>query len=138
MTFAISKIMINAPADALWKVIGNFGAACDYLALVVNCVVEGTGVGARRTLTSIDGSTIIERLDAQDPVTHQLSYSLLTDTPFRDCLTTVALNDRGSTMTELSWSATFEPDVLPVSEAVELMEFALAANCRALKSFIER
>jgi len=33
---------------------GDFGAACYYLDGVVNCTVEGAGVGARRTLTSAD------------------------------------------------------------------------------------
>ena len=56
MTQASCKTTIHAPADAVWQVIGDFGAACPYLARVVNCTVEGEGVGAQRTLTSADGS----------------------------------------------------------------------------------
>ena len=51
MTQVSSKTTIHAPADAVWQVIGDFGAACQYLAGVVDCTVEGEGVGARRTLT---------------------------------------------------------------------------------------
>jgi hypothetical protein len=57
MTQALTKIMIYAPADAIWQVIGDFRAACHYLAMVVNCTVEGEGVGAVPTLTSLDGTT---------------------------------------------------------------------------------
>ena len=57
MTQASSKIIINAPADAIWQVISDFRAACQYLDMVVNCTVEGAGVGALRTLTSADGTT---------------------------------------------------------------------------------
>jgi hypothetical protein len=134
----VSKtITLNATADAIWRVIGDFSAACDYLSMVVQCRVEGEGIGALRTLTGADGSTIIERLDAMDPTTHQLSYALLTDTPFRNCLTTVILRDLGLNLTEIGWSATFEADGIPSSEAAELMEGALATNCLALKEFME-
>ena len=137
MTQVSSKIIIHAPADAIWQVISDFGAGDQYLAGVVNCTVEGEGVGALRTLTSADGSTIVERLAALDAAAHRLSYALLTDTPFCDCLTTMALRDLGPNQAELTWSATFQPDGLPVSEAVELLEGALAENCRALKQFME-
>ena len=138
MTQVLTKIMIHAPADAIWLVIGDLHSACHYLAMVVNCTVEGAGVGVLRTLTSVDGSIIVERLEALDKAAHQLSYALLTDTPFRNCLTTMMVRDLGPRQAELEWSATFEPDGLPASEAVELMEGALAANCLALKQFLER
>jgi len=76
-------------------VISEFGAAGRYLAGVVDCTVEGEGVGALRTLTSADGSAIVERLEALDEVTYRLSYALLTDTPFADCLNSLALRDLG-------------------------------------------
>ena len=138
MTQALTKIMIRAPADAIWQVISDFGAACLYLAMVVNCTVEGEGVGAQRTLTSADDSVIVERLETLAEDAQRLSYSLLTDTPFRDCLTTMTVRNLGPSQAELEWSVTFEADGLPASEAAELMEGALAANCLALKQFLER
>ena len=137
MTQVLTKIMIHAPADAIWQAIGDFAAAGQYLSGVVTCTVEGEGVGALRTLTSADGSTVVERLESLDQAAHRLSYALLTDTPFRNCLTTMALRDLGPSQAELEWSATFKPDGLPASEAAELMEGALAANCLALKQFME-
>jgi hypothetical protein len=137
MTYASCKTTINIPADAIWQVIGDFGAASQYLAGIVNCTVEDAGVGALRTLTSSDGSTIVERLETLDGVARRLSYALLTDTPFRDCVTTMAVSDLGPNQAELVWSASFQPDGLPASEAVMLLEGALAANCLALKQFIE-
>jgi hypothetical protein len=138
MTQALAMIMIHAPADAIWQVISDFCAAGQYLTRVVNCTVEGEGVGARRTLTSADGSTVVERLETLDEDAHRLSYTLLTDTPFGNCLTTMTLRELGPYLAELAWSATFEADGLPASEAVELMEGALAANCLALKQFLDR
>jgi hypothetical protein len=138
MTQALSKITIHAPADALWRVISDFGAAWQYLVMVDDCRVAGAGIGALRTLTSVDGSTIVERLESLDEVARRLSYALLTDTPFGNCLTTVAVRDLGSHQAELAWSASFQPEGLPESEAVALLEGALAANCLAVKQLLER
>lgn len=137
MTQAFSKITIHAPTDAVWQVISDFGAAGRYLAGVVDYTVEGEGVGAMRTLTSADGSTIVERLETLDTASQRLSYALLTDTPFGNCLTTMTVRDLGSNQAELTWSASFQADGLPASEAVDLLEGALAENCFALKQFLE-
>ena len=137
MIQASYKISIDVPADAIWQVISDFGAASQYLAGVADCTVEGEGVGARRTLTSAEGSTIVERLETLDGVAHRLSYALLTDTPFRNCVTTMMVRELGQSRAELEWSATFEADGLPAEEARELLEDALAANCLALKQFME-
>jgi hypothetical protein len=137
MTHVNRMITIHASADAIWQVISDLRAACQYLAMVVNCTVAGAGVGALRTLTSVDGSTVVECLEALDQAGHRMSYALLTDTPFSNCLTTMAVRDLGPSQAELTWSATFEADGLPASEAAELMEGALAANCVALKQFME-
>jgi hypothetical protein len=134
-------------------VISDFGAACQVLPGVDNCTVAGEGVGAVRTLTLADGGTIVERLEALDDAAHRLSYALLTDTPFGNCLTTVSLSDvslgdvslsdvslrdLGRGRCQVTWSASFEADGLPASEAVALLEGALAANCLALKQLLER
>lgn len=137
MAQVLSRITIRASADAIWQVISDFSAACRYLAMVDDCSVAGQGIGALRTLTSADGSMIVERLEATDVATRRLSYALLTDTPFGNCLTTMSVRDLGPNQAELAWSASFQPDGLPASEAASLLEGALAANCLALKQFME-
>lgn len=63
MTRVSCTIEIQAPAEIIWPVISDFGAAGDYLVGVINCTVESQGVGDLRTLTSTDGSTVVERLE---------------------------------------------------------------------------
>ena len=137
MTQASCKIEINMPAEAVWQVLSDFGAACQYLAMVVDCTVVGAGVGALRTVTNTDGSTIVERLEALDEASYRLSYALLTDTPFRDCLTTVTVYELGRGACEVAWRATFDADGLPANEALDMLEGALTANCLALKQLFE-
>jgi hypothetical protein len=138
MTRAACQTTIHVAADAVWQVISDFGAAGQYLVGVANCTVDGKGVGAQRTLTSTDGTdAIVERLEMLDQVTHRLSYALLTDTPFRNCLTSIAIHDLGPSMAEVEWSATLEADGLPADESRDMLEAALTANCLALKQFME-
>jgi hypothetical protein len=137
MTQASSRITIHVTADDIWQVISDFGAAGQYLAGVVDCTVEGEGIGALRTLTSADGSAIVERLETLDEDAHRLSYALLTETPFRNCLTTMELRDLGQGQCEVTWAATFEADGLPECEAQEMLQGALELNGRALQRFID-
>ena len=138
MTQVFSTITINRAGDAIWRVIGDFGLAGGYLPGVVDCTAEGEGIGMRRTLIGVDGGVIVERLEALDETARRLSYVLLSDTPFGDCMTTLGVRELGPNRAELTWSATFEPDGIPANEAVDLMEGALAANCLALKQLVER
>jgi hypothetical protein len=133
---ASSKIIINSPSDAVWQTISDFGAVCKYSVMVTNCTVEGAGVGALRTLTNADGSTIVERLEGLDHIAHRLSYALLSDTPFSNCLTTMELHDLGKGRCEVAWSATFDADGLPESEAMEMLEGMFELNSRALERFL--
>lgn len=103
--------------------------------MVIACAVEGQGVGALRTLTYADGSTIVERLEVLDAAAHRLSYALLSDTAFRDCLTTVTVHDLGPGQSEVVWAATFDADGLPASEAMEMLEGTFELNGRALQHF---
>ena len=137
MTQVSSRITIHVPTDAIWQVIGDFGAACQYLVRVIDCTVEGEGVGAQRTLTSADGSTVVERLESLDAAAHRLAYALLTATPFRNCVTTMSVRELGPSQAEMEWSAIFEADGLPADEARAMLEGALTDDCLALKQFIE-
>ncbi len=137
MAQASSRIVIHTSADAVWQVISDFGAASQYLAGVIDCTVDREGVGAQRVLTNIDGSTLVEQLETLNTAALQLSYVLLTDTPFGDCRTSIAVQDLGPSHAELDWSTSFQPVGIPTSEAVGLMEGALAENCLMLKQFME-
>lgn len=138
MIQALTRILIHQTADDIWRVIRGFETGCRYLYGVVDCMVEGEGVGALRTLVSANGDRIEERLVVLDDVQYRLSYALLSNTPFRDCVTTMAVHDIGPGLAQLEWSAVFEAEGLPEGEAAELLGSALALNCSMLKQFLEK
>jgi polyketide cyclase/dehydrase/lipid transport protein len=128
MLHATQIVTIDAPVDTIWQLISDFGTGSQYLTLVTCCTVQGTGIGALRTLTYLDGSIVIERLETVDKTTYHLSYALLIDTPFTNCLTTMVLRDLSPGKAELTWSVTFQPGGLPENEALPLMEDMLTAK----------
>jgi hypothetical protein len=123
-------------AGAIWQVLSDFGAACQYLVMVENCAVEGQGIGALRTLTYADGSRIVERFQALDDASQRLSYALLSDTRFRDCLTTVTVYELSPGQCEVAWTASFQADGLPANEAQAMLEAAFKLNGRTLQHFL--
>lgn len=137
MTEASCTIVIQKPADAIWQVIRDFGAGSRYLPMVIGCTLQGTGMGALRTLTYLDGNLILERLETLDEAVQSLSYTLLSDTAFGTCLTTMVLRSLSPDQAELTWSADFQPVSLPVNEAAALMEAMLTNNCQFLKQMVE-
>lgn len=67
------SVVLGASADKVWAVIGPFGAA--WHPLVAKIRLTGAGVGQLRTLETIDGKRMIERLDATSDGDRQYRYS---------------------------------------------------------------
>ena len=65
------SIEIPASADAVWQLMGGFDALPDWLPFIPKSVV--TEGGRVRSLTTSDGGTVVERLEAFD--NRQRSYT---------------------------------------------------------------
>jgi len=104
---------INAAADAVFTDISDFGNL-DRLAVVESCTVEGSGVGAVRTVTFTDKTlgVVVERLESCDPRTRTLSYRILNDDcllPVENYLATVKVIADGPNACVLEWGSVFTP-----------------------------
>jgi hypothetical protein len=129
---AASKISVHAPVDVVWHVISDFGAADRYLPGVIACSVEGSGVGALRTLTHADGSQTVERLEEWDGGTYTLSYTQLSGTPFHNLLTKISVGEIASDHCEVTFWATLQPDGEPTGDQLETLAESLESNARGL------
>lgn len=55
---------VRASAADVWATIADFGSAATYFPAIVDCVVTGSGIGARRHLrTDIGGTTVSELIE---------------------------------------------------------------------------
>lgn len=72
----VQSIEINAPADKVWAVIGNFQDASWIPAVAKTEGKGGNDVNATRTLTLKNGGTIEEQLDKYDAEDKSYAYEI--------------------------------------------------------------
>lgn len=100
---------INAPADKVWRLVGNFSELDTFVEAVTNCTSAGSGTGAVRTLTLEDGSKVKEKLDSLDHDKRTLTYSILeSPMPINSYTGTMQVRHQEDGQSEFTWSSTFE------------------------------
>jgi hypothetical protein len=67
------SVLLGAAPDKVWSVIGEFGGT--WHPLIARISVTGTGIGQLRTIETLDGKEIVERLEAIDDAKRLLRYS---------------------------------------------------------------
>jgi hypothetical protein len=99
---------VSATADKVWELIGQFGVAT-WHPLIAQIRVTGTGPGQLRTIETIDGKQIIERLDAVDTTSRFYRYANIAGLPVANYsgMLSVKPNGAGSSV---EWRAQFLPN----------------------------
>lgn len=128
---------INASPDDVWRVVSDFGGIDNILDVVQSVTIEGSGVGALRTLTMQDGAHVVERLDSQDDQARTLSYSIVSSPlPIEDYAATMSVREISTHECELTWSSTFRASGTTEAAAKELVEGIYAAGFAGLKKLL--
>jgi hypothetical protein len=111
---------LPAAADAVWKVVRDFGGIGSWSPSVTSCQVEGSGVGAVRTIRA--GEALIrERLESFDEAGRCFSYRVLEGTlPVSDFLGRISIASAGGTRSRILWTAAFEAPGLSPERVREL------------------
>ncbi len=126
---------INASAEQVWKILTDFNGLPVFIAAIKKSTMEGSGIGALRTLTLEGGGPpIVEKLEKLDDQAKTLSYSIVTSPlPLKDYFATVEVIDRGSGQCEVKWYSTFQPKDAPEDEAIKTVEGVYSAAFEGLK-----
>jgi hypothetical protein len=125
--------ILNTPADTVWARVGDFGSLHTYQPGIVNCTIDGEGVGAVRTLHLADGRQLRERLEQLDTVAHSMMFTFAdTDTPYQEYHCTIHVQDLGDGRSEITWSSVCEPQMLE-EEARRPLEGAYRAALGGLQ-----
>ncbi|AEG97320.1 SRPBCC family protein [Klebsiella aerogenes] len=128
------SIEIPASVDQVWQLMGGFDSLPDWLPFIPKSVVsEG---GRVRTLTTSDGGTVIERLEAFDNRQRSYSYSIiLAPFPVVDYLSTIAVvATADSNITRVEWSGSFTPVNVSDADAEALFSGIYRDGLQALKN----
>jgi len=107
------NVELVAAPDTVWALIGQFDAT--WHPLIAKIQLTGTGIGQLRTIETIDGKQIIERLDAIDHSRRFYRYENITGIPASDYTATLEVNPRGPG-SSVEWRAQFlangQPDIV--------------------------
>lgn len=138
MAKATAFIDLNTDIDQVWQLIGGFDSLPDWLPFIPQSALsEG---GRVRTLKSVDGDTIIERLLDFNEAGRSYSYTILQGpAPVRDYQSTlrvVAGSDGKGARVE--WFGSFIPEGISDAEATALFTTIYEDGLAALKRAIER
>jgi polyketide cyclase/dehydrase/lipid transport protein/uncharacterized protein DUF4331 len=99
---------VNATPDKVWDLIGQFGAAY-WHPLIAAIRVTGTGPGQLRTIETVDGKQIIERLDAVDNSGRFYRYANIAGLPVANYTGMLSVKPSGAG-SSVEWRAQFLPN----------------------------
>jgi hypothetical protein len=111
---------IGAPAAEVWELLGDFGGVTKWGgAMLESCTVEGSGVGAVRTIGLAGGGSIQERCEAYDGPKRSLTYSIIGNSPLplRNYVSTCRVVEAGPDACRVEWEGRFEPNGAPEEQA---------------------
>ena len=127
------SIDIPASAETVWQLMGGFDALPDWLPFIPESVSsEG---GRVRSLTTSDGGTVIERLEAFDNRQRSYSYSIMkAPFPVVDYLSTITVHETAeSNVSRVEWYGEFTPVNVSDAEARALFSGIYQDGLEALK-----
>jgi hypothetical protein len=108
MQTVAETVDVNAAPDKVWELIGQFGAA-NWHPLIAAIRVTGTGPGQLRTIETVDGKQIIERLDAVDNAGRFYRYANISGLPVANYTGTLSVKPNGAG-SSVEWRAQFLPN----------------------------
>lgn len=114
-------------ADTVWQRIHDFADIQSWLPGVTGCQVEGDGVGAVRTVDVMDGSQVLERLEACDAQQRMFRYSILSAGGLNEAhqfQATVSVQPTDDGGCEINWSASFVAADLADAQAEKIRAMA--------------
>ena len=123
---AVETVELVASPEKVWTLIGDFSGAWE--PLVANIKTVGTGVGQLRTIETIDGKRIIERLEAIDNSQRFYRYSLISGIQATDYVGTLSVSPKGlgsSVKWQVQYWADGQPDILVKTVVTTLLKTSL-------------
>jgi Polyketide cyclase / dehydrase and lipid transport len=138
----MSRVQVIAaiPADpqAVWDVVGDFGAIAKWHPAVAESLAEGTGPGALRRLALVNGDRLTERLEEFNDGERYYSYSLVEGPlPVSDYYATLhvrAAYDAPSSTIE--WIGAFTARDVSETEAEQLIRSIYEAGLDNLRQLV--
>lgn len=113
---------LDVSADALWKLVSNFGDT-SWMPGGAQVTLRGSGPGMERRIAAGPDKVIRERLEFVDAASRTLVYTIPENVPFpvKDYRATMRVRAKGAG-SEMVWSASFEPVGASQADAVKTIQ----------------
>ena len=113
MQVVAETVDLPAPPDQVWALVGPFGGM--WHPLIAKVVLTGTGTGQLRSIETVDGKQIIERLEAMDDALRSYRYGGVTGIQASDYTGTLSVSPSGagcSVQWRVQYLADGQPDII--------------------------
>jgi hypothetical protein len=131
LQFLAESVELAAAPDEVWSLIGQFGGAWHPLTARIRLI--GTGIGQLRTIQTLDGQEIVERLDAIDNAKRFYRYTLIAGIPASHYTGTLEVAPKGSGCV-FDWRVQFLANNRPDGAVKRMVSPLLKAGLETLKS----
>jgi len=132
---------IDAPADKIWTTIAAGGGVHQWFGTVITaCELKGSGVGAERFCTMVNGAELKERIIEIDDEARRFRYTVHQHPlPASDVVATIEVTDLGDGKSKLNWSAEYVVEEAQANAVDQTLSGiyaqgidALEAHCRSI------
>ena len=101
---------LNAPASAIWALIGPYCAIKDWLPPVGQCIEDGKTPSTRTLVTKDGKAAFVERQTARNEVGRSYSYTFLASPlPVSNYHSTIKVTPKGDGSSTITWSGSYTP-----------------------------
>jgi len=120
---------LNVPPDTAWKAISRIGRLDIWFPFIATCLVEGSGVGACRKMTTSEGGEITDLIQEMDSTTRRLVYARVKSPfPVTSYRGTVEVFESFDSMAIVAWTIDFESYPEESRSVAELVKEAISAG----------
>jgi len=127
---------VEAEVDTIWNIVRDFGGLKKWSAGLESCEVEGSGIGAVRTI-KMGPIEIKERLEKLDEAKRSFSYAIVGGpVPVENYLSTMTISEAGPKRARITWSATFTAKGAPEADCVKLFEGVYKGGIAGLRKAV--
>ena len=121
---------LSEAPDQVWAVIGQFGGI--WHPLVARIELAGEGVGQVRTIETIDGNRIVERLEAIDDAQRFYRYTMISGIPATDYSGTLAAKAKADG-SSVEWLVSYRPEGAPAPAVKAAVTTLIETGLESLK-----
>ena len=132
------KVSMPVAADQVWQTLKDFGAMNTWAPGIASLSLQGTGVGAIRTMTFKDGSKVVERLESLNDASRSLTYTILESTlPVEGYIASLTVRDLGPAGSEVEWFSTFGAKGAPEEDVSRMLTLGYRRSLSGLQKSLK-